>query len=324
MAVNKITVIGAGSVGSTTAFALALKNIANEIVIIDINEDKALGEAMDIHQGTPLFSEPVNVYAGDYKSAVGSDIVVITSGVARKPGQTRIDLAQTNVNIIKQITPQIVRSCPDATYVIVANPVDILTYVFSKVSGIPQNRIIGSGTLLDTARLRARIAEYLSVSQKNVHAYVFGEHGETSFVPWSIAEVSTISLADYKELIKLDQGIMVDLDYDEIDNYMRSSGGKIIRRKGCTNYAIAVSVCGICECLQGGVNAVVTVSTMLSGEYGISDVCLSLPMLLGNGKVQGRITPRLTDEELEKLHHSADALKAVIAQIDLTMPKTKA
>ena len=324
MAVNKITVIGAGSVGSTTAFALALKNIANEIVIIDINEDKALGEAMDIHQGTPLFSEPVNVYAGDYKSAVGSDIVVITSGVARKPGQTRIDLAQTNVNIIKQITPQIVRSCPDATYVIVANPVDILTYVFSKVSGIPQNCIIGSGTLLDTARLRARIAEYLSVSQKNVHAYVFGEHGETSFVPWSIAEVSTISLADYKELIKLDQGIMVDLDYDEIDNYMRSSGGKIIRRKGCTNYAIAVSVCGICECLQGGVNAVVTVSTMLSGEYGISDVCLSLPMLLGNGKVQGRITPRLTDEELEKLHHSADALKAVIAQIDLTMPETKA
>ena len=324
MAVNKITVIGAGSVGSTTAFALALKNIANDIVIIDINEDKALGEAMDIHQGTPLFSEPVNVYAGDYKSAVGSDIVVITSGVARKPGQTRIDLAQTNVNIIKQITPQIVRSCPDATYVIVANPVDILTYVFSKVSGIPQNRIIGSGTLLDTARLRARIAEYLSVSQKNVHAYVFGEHGETSFVPWSIAEVSTISLADYKELIKLDQGIMVDLDYDEIDNYMRSSGGKIIRRKGCTNYAIAVSVCGICECLQGGVNAVVTVSTMLSGEYGISDVCLSLPMLLGNGQVQGRITPRLTDEELEKLHHSADALKAVIAQIDLTMPETKA
>ncbi len=324
MAVNKITVIGAGSVGSTTAFALALKNIANEIVIIDINEEKALGEAMDIHQGTPLFSEPVNVYAGDYKSAANSDIVVITSGVARKPGQTRIDLAQTNVNIIKQITPQITASCPNATYVIVANPVDILTYVFCKISGIPQDRIIGSGTLLDTARLRARIAEYLSVSQKNVHAYVFGEHGDTSFVPWSIAEVSTINIADYKELIKLNQGIMVDLDYNEIDNYMRSSGGKIIRRKGCTNYAIAVSVCGICECLQGGVNAVVSVSTMLDGEYGISDVCLSLPMLLGNGKVQGRITPRLTDEELEKLHHSADALKAVIAQIDLTMPEAKA
>ena len=320
----KVTIVGAGNVGATAAHIIASKNLA-DVVLIDVAEGLPQGKALDMMHMRSVEKFTVSVSGtNDYADTAGSDIVVITAGVARKPGQTRIDLAQTNVNIIKQITPQIVRSCPDATYVIVANPVDILTYVFSKVSGIPQNRIIGSGTLLDTARLRARIAEYLSVSQKNVHAYVFGEHGETSFVPWSIAEVSTISLADYKELIKLDQGIMVDLDYDEIDNYMRSSGGKIIRRKGCTNYAIAVSVCGICECLQGGVNAVVTVSTMLSGEYGISDVCLSLPMLLGNGQVQGRITPRLTDEELEKLHHSADALKAVIAQIDLTMPETKA
>ena len=209
------------------------------------------------------------------------------------------------------------RTCPDATYVIVANPVDILTYVFCKMSGIPEDRVIGSGTLLDTARLRARIAEYLSVSQKNVHAYVFGEHGETSFVPWSIAEVSTINLEDYKDLIKLKKGIMVDLDYDEIDKYMRSSGAKIIARKGCTNYAIATSVCGICECLFGGVNAVVTVSTMLHGEYGLDDVCLSLPVMLGNGQVQGRIMPRLTDEEMEKLHYSGNALKTVISQLNL-------
>ena len=315
---RKITVIGAGAVGSTTAFALAVKNIANEIVIIDINENKALGEAMDIHQGTPLFSEPVNVYAGNYDSAEGSDIVVITSGVGRKPGQTRMDLVKTNVNILKGIVPQITRSCPDATYVIVANPVDILTYVFCKMSGIPEERVIGSGTLLDTARLRARIAEYLSVSQKNVHAYVFGEHGETSFVPWSIAEVSTIGIEDYKQRIKLNKGIMVDLDYAEIDKYMRSSGAKVIERKGCTNYAIAISVCGICECLYGGVNAVVTVATMLHGEYGLDDVCLSLPVLLGNGCVQGRIMPRLTDEEMEKLTRSGNALKDVIAQLDLT------
>ena len=314
---KKITVIGAGSVGSATAFALAMRNIANEIVIIDINEDRALGEAMDIHQGTPLLSEPVNVYAGNYEAAAGSDIVVITSGVGRKPGQTRMDLVNTNVNIIKSITPNIVRTCPDATYVIVANPVDILTYVFCKMSGIPEDRVIGSGTLLDTARLRARIAEYLSVSQKNVHAYVFGEHGETSFVPWSIAEVSTIILEDYKDLIKLKKGIMVDLDYEEIDKYMRSSGAKIIARKGCTNYAIATSVCGICECLFGGVNAVVTVSTMLHGEYGLDDVCLSLPVMLGNGQVQGRIMPRLTDEEMEKLHYSGNALKTVISQLNL-------
>jgi len=314
---RKITVIGAGAVGSATAFALALKNVANEIVVVDINEDKARGEAMDIHQGTPLFSEPVNVHAGNYASAEGSDIVVITSGVGRKPGQTRMDLVNTNVNILKSIVPQITHVCPDATYVIVANPVDILTYVFCKLSGIPEDRVIGSGTLLDTARLRARIAEYLSVSQKNVHAYVFGEHGETSFVPWSIAEVSTIKLEDYKEMIKLKKGIVVDLDYDEIDKYMRSSGAKIIARKGCTNYAIAVSVCAICECLFGGVNAVATVATMLHGEYGLDDVCLSLPVLLGSGKVQGRIMPRLTEDEMEKLARSGKALKDVIAQLDI-------
>ena len=315
MANRKITVIGAGSVGATTAFALTLQNIANEVVLVDINESKALGEAMDIRQSTPLLSDPVNVYAGNYESAAGSDIVVITSGMPRKPGQTRIDLAQTNVNIIKQIAPQIVKTCPDATYVIVSNPVDILTYVFHKVTDIPSNRIIGTGTQLDTARLRARIAEYLSVSQKNVHAYVFGEHGETSFIPWSIAEVSTISLFDCKDKIKLDEDIMVDLDYAEIERHMRSSGAKVIERKGCTNYAISVAVCSICDALFGAVNAVQTVSLMLNGEYGISDVCLSMPALIGNGIVRGRITPVLTDEELAKLHYSADALKKVISQM---------
>lgn len=317
MATRKITVIGAGSVGATTAFALAIKNIADEIVLIDINENKALGEAMDIHQGTPMFSEPVNVYAGNYESAAGSDIVVITSGLPRKPGQTRIDLAQTNVNIIKEIAPQITKSCPDATYLIVSNPVDILTYVFHKITNIPESKIIGSGTLLDTARLRARIAQYLSVSQKNVHAYVFGEHGETSFVPWSVAEVSTVKLVDYKENVRLDNGVMVDLDYDEIDKYMRSSGSKIIERKGCTNYAIAVSVCAICEQLFGGVNAVSTVSTLMHGEYGIDDVCLSLPVFIGSGNIQGRILPKLTDEELAKLRYSGEALRKVIEQLDI-------
>lgn len=315
MANRKITVIGAGSVGATTAFALTLQNIANEVVLVDINESKALGEAMDIRQSTPLLSDPVNVYAGNYESAAGSDIVVITSGMPRKPGQTRIDLAQTNVNIIKQIAPQIVKTCPDATYVIVSNPVDILTYVFHKVTDIPSNRIIGTGTQLDTARLRARIAEYLSVSQKNVHAYVFGEHGETSFIPWSIAEVSTVSLFDCKDKIKLDEDILVDLDYAEIERHMRSSGAKVIERKGCTNYAISVAVCSICDALFGAVNAVQTVSLMLNGEYGISDVCLSMPALIGNGVVRGRITPVLTDEELAKLHYSADALKKVLSQM---------
>ena len=157
------------------------------------------------------------------RALAGSDIVIITSGIPRKPGQTRMDLAQTNVNVIKDIAPQITKYCPDATYIIVSNPVDILTYVFHKVTNIPHERIIGSGTLLDTARLRARLAEYLNVSEKNVHAYVFGEHGETSFIPWSIAQVSTINLLEYKDLIKLRNGILTDLDFDEIEKYMRSS-----------------------------------------------------------------------------------------------------
>ena len=237
MAAEKITVIGAGSVGATTAFALTLKNLADEIILVDINENKALGEAMDIHQGSPLLAKPVTVSAGTYEAAAGSEIVVITSGLPRKPGQTRIDLAQTNVDIMKDIASKITKTCPDATYIIVSNPVDILTYVFHKVSGIPEDRIIGSGTLLDTVRLRARIAQYLSVSQKNVHAYVFGEHGETSFIPWSIAEVSTINIADYKKKIDLYNDNMIDLDYDVL-GYIDSNitvnivkDGKMVEKK---------------------------------------------------------------------------------------------
>ena len=214
------------------------------------------------------------------------------SGVPRKPGQTRIDLCQTNVNILKSIASNIVEHAPNAYYIIVSNPVDILTYVFQKVTGVSEKKVIGSGTLLDSARLRSRIAEYLNVSQKNVHAYVFGEHGETSFIPWSIAQVSTIDLFDYKELIKFDNKQMVDLDYDAIEKYMRTSGSKVIQRKGATFYAIAISVCSICEYLFGAVDVVTTVSTMMHGEYGIEDVCLSIPTLLGPNGVEGKVTPQ--------------------------------
>ncbi len=314
---TKITVIGAGNVGSTIAFMMSVKHTADEVVLIDVNESKALGEAMDIRQGSPLAAQPVSVYAGNYENAAGSDIVIITSGIPRKPGQTRTDLAQTNVNVIKEIAPQVTKYAPDATYIIVSNPVDIVTYVFHKVSNIPAERIMGSGTLLDSARLRTRIAEYLNVSEKNVHAYVFGEHGETAFIPWSIAQVSTINLLDYKNLIHLSEGSMRELDYEEIENYMRTSGAKVIQRKGATYYAIAMSVCNICDCLFGSVNAVVPVSTLLTGEYGINDVCLSLPTLIGDGEIRGRIEPKLTESELEKLRISANALKNVIAGLEI-------
>ena len=193
---SKITIIGAGNVGATIAYALSHSDIASEIVMIDINKQKVDGEVMDIAQGT-CFRDSISVVAGEYDDAKGSDIVIITSGIARKPGQTRIELTQTNVNILKSITPEIVKAAPDALYVIVSNPVDIMTYVFTKISGLPENQIIGSGTLLDSARLRCGLSEHYQVAQKNIHAYVFGEHGDSSFIPWSAKNISNVNIDVY-------------------------------------------------------------------------------------------------------------------------------
>ncbi len=305
---RKITIIGAGQVGSTVAYALTLKQIASEIVIIDIIKEKAMGEAMDIRQGTP-FIGPVYVHDGDYEDAKGSDIVVFTSGVGRKPGQSRLDLTQTNVDITKSVIPQITKAAPNALYVIVANPVDILTYQFVKTSGIPADRIIGTGTLLDTARLRTRIAEDCNVAQPNIHAYVFGEHGDSSFVPWSLANVATIPVKDFP----------VKVDLDGVEEYVRKSGGIIIEAKKCTNYAIGVTTAQLCEMIKNSNTSATVVSTMLTGEYGINDVCLSILTKVGGNGVQGRIEAPLTDAEKASLIHSADCLKKVIDQLDFSL-----
>ncbi len=312
---RKVTVIGAGSVGSTITYTMAVNGLASELVLIDINKEKAKGEAMDIQQGTP-FCSPIKVYAGDYQDAEGSDVVIITSGMPRKANQTRLDLTQTNVNIIKTIAKEIVKHAPDALYVIVSNPVDILTYVFCKVSGIPEHRVIGSGTILDTARLRARLAEYMSISQKNIHAYVMGEHGDSSFVPWSIAQVGCIKLTDCRRSITNDQR-QWELNFDEIEEYMRTSGSQIIGRKGATFYAIAISVCHIVDALFGSTNRTMTVSSMMHGEYGIENVCLSIPFILGPNGIAGHVLPALTEEEVIKLQHSASVLKNLIKQIEI-------
>lgn len=316
---NKITIIGAGSVGSTIAYTLVTRGIASEIVLLDINTKKALGEAMDIRQGTS-FCSPVTIYAGSYIDAKNSDIVIITSGIARKPGQSRLDLAQTNVNIVKSIIPEITRYAPNAVYIIVSNPVDILTYVFNKISGLPENKIIGSGTILDTARLRTRLSEYFCNSQNNVHAYVFGEHGDTSFVPWSIASLPSIGLNSYHNGVIENQALRPELNRDEIEKYIRTSGGKIIERKGATFYAVAASVCHICKCIFSSVDTAMTVSTMMHGEYGISDVCLSTLNMVGRTGITGKIHSPLTDEEVALLNKSADSLKNVIRSIDITTP----
>lgn len=313
---NKITIIGAGKVGSTIAYTLSVMNLAKDIVMIDINHELALGEALDIRQGTP-FSSNCSVYAGDYPDAANSNIVVITSGVARKPGQSRLELAQTNVNIMKSIMPQVTKYAPDAMYIIVSNPVDILTYQWCKRSGLPENHIIGSGTILDTARLKARLSEYYNISQSNVHAYVFGEHGDSSFVPWSLANISNIPVTDFRNKVEGDMSMAPELNTADVEQYIRKSGGRVIARKGATFYAVAVSVCHICKCLLDGMDTTLTVSTMMHGEYGIEDVCLSVLNTVGWEGVHSKLLAPLTEEETGLLRHSADVLKDVINNLDI-------
>lgn len=313
---RKITIIGAGSVGATIAYTLSQDDIASEIVMIDVNRDKAEGEVMDIIQGT-CFREPIAITSGDYEDAKDSDIVIITSGVARKPGQSRLELAQTNVDILKDITPQIAAAAPNAKYIIVSNPVDVLTYVFTKISGIPENQIIGSGTVLDTARLRCGIAEHFNVAQKNVHAYVFGEHGDTSFIPWSKACISAVPMEEYVKTMKNSGVIVSPVDKDGMLEYVQKSGGKIIANKGATFYAVSAAVCKLCSLLLASSDSYTTVSTMMHGEYGIEDVCLSTLALVGPNGCQGKVEVNLTDEEEALLKKSADTLKGIIAQIQI-------
>lgn len=313
---SKITIIGAGSVGSTIAYNLSNNDLASEIVLIDINKEKVEGEVMDIVQGTS-FRNPISIVAGDYEDAKDSDIVIITSGIARKPGQTRIELTQTNVNILKSITPQIVKEAPNALYIIVSNPVDIMTYVFTKISGLPENQIIGSGTLLDTARLRFGLSEHFEVAQKNIHAYVFGEHGDTSFVPWSCADVSGASLDDYAEMMRHLGKEPKPLDKAGMEEYVHKSGGIVIAKKGATFYAVSVAVCKLCGMLLSAYDSIATVSSVMHGEYGIEDVAISTLTLVGPNGVQGKVPLKLTDEEVAKLQKSANSLKEVISQIEL-------
>lgn len=313
---SKISVIGAGSVGAAIANDLMVQGIASEILLIDINKKKAFGEALDIYQGAP-FCTPAIVHSGGYEDAVGSDVVVITSGMPRKPGMTRLDLAQTNVNIIKQIAPEIVKYAPNAIYIIVSNPVDILTYVFCKVTGLPERQVIGSGTILDTSRLQSELAKRFHISPKNVHAHVYGEHGDTSFVPWSLVHIANNHVDDYR-LSSPDKDIIHwDSEYEEVEEFVRKSGGIIIENKGATFFAVAMSVCHICKCVLNTAATALTVSTMFHGQYGIEDVCLSALTLVDNTGARGIINNPLTEEEIGKLRASADKLKSVIAQLDI-------
>ncbi len=311
---SKISVIGAGNVGATVANDLMIQGVASEIILVDVNKKKAFGEALDVYQGAP-FHSPAIVRSGDYPAIAGSDIVVITCGMARKPGMTRLDLAQTNVNIIKDVAANAVQYAPNAIYVIVSNPVDILTYVFTKVSGLPEKQIIGSGTILDTSRLQSELAKRFHISPKNVHAHVYGEHGDSSFVPWSLVHIANNHVDAYKESSPDRDRIHWDRNYEEVEQFVKKSGGVIIENKGATFYAVAMSVCHICKAIYAGAGTALTVSSLMHGEYGVEDVCLSTLCLVDREGIRGKILNKLTDEEVVKLQISANKLKEVLSQI---------
>lgn len=311
---QKITIIGAGAVGAATAFALLTRGEASEIVLIDINTDKALGEALDIKQATP-FLENCDIYAGSYADAANSDMVIITSGVGRKPGQSRLELVQINVGIVKSIAEQIVRYAPNALYVMVTNPVDIMTYAFLKYTGLPKNQVFGTGTLLDTVRLRTRLSEIYHVNKQQVHAHVLGEHGDSSFVAWSSATIAGIPIADYCQSVAVHR-MPIAYQREDIEAYVHRSGGKIIARKGSTVYGVATSCTHIAKMTAGNAETAMTVSSLHEGEYGINGVCLSSLSLVDSKGVRSILTQKLSEDELRKMHESAAALQAVIRGVE--------
>lgn len=311
---KKIAIIGAGYVGATTAFALATSGLASEVVLVDINKEKAEGEAMDIKHGAS-FLKPVIMRAGDYSDCAEAQIIVFTAGANQKPGETRLDLVHRNVDILKSSLPELLKYCPDSLYLMVTNPVDIMTYVAWKISGLPQNQVIGSGTVLDSSRFRNAISEFWEIDPRNVHAYIIGEHGDTAVPVWSLANVAGVNLEDYCKVS--DAKCFTDEARADILQKVRGAAYEIIKRKGATYYAIAVATKKICESILRDENSILTISGPLNGEYGLTDVALSLPSLVSNLGREKLITIPLSAEEQKSLHHSAKTLQEIIQSLKI-------
>lgn len=310
---GKVAVIGSGLVGSTTAYTLMLGGLFSEIVIIDINKDKAEGDALDIAHGVS-FVKPVNVYAGDYTDCKDADIIIITAGVAQKEGETRTDLLKRNIEVLKSIINGISAHAPDDVILLtVTNPVDILTYATYKLSSLPKNRVIGSGTVLDTSRLKYMISKRTGIDARNCHTYIIGEHGDSEVAAWSITNIGGMSMNEFCRYTK-----KCDLnDLDDMYLRVKNSAYEIIEKKGATYYAIATAVHRICECIAGDENSILTVSSIFDGQYGIKDVALSVPTKLGGDGVENILEVPFSKEELKGLLNSAETLRALIKEIGL-------
>ena len=314
---KKAVMIGCGFVGSASVFALMQSGLFTEIALIDADKNKAEGEAMDISHGIP-FASPMRIYVGDYDDVADATIVIISAGAGQKPGETRLDLVNKNVAIFKSIIPEIAKRDFGGILLVVANPVDILTQVAIKLSGLPEKRVIGSGTVLDSARLRSKLGQHLSVDSRSVHAFIVGEHGDSEVVAWSSANVSGVLLSDMCEMRgHYNHKENTEEIAEEIAAAVKNSAYEIINKKHATYYGIAMSVKRICEVIMRDEKSILPVSHMIHGVYEIDDVVLSMPVIVGADGIESDIPINLSGEEALKLKESADALKNIIETLEL-------
>ncbi|MCD7998253.1 MAG: L-lactate dehydrogenase [Clostridiales bacterium] len=311
--IQKAAIIGCGFVGTSIAFSLVQKGIFSELVLIDANEKKAEGEAMDLSHGLP-FTKPMEIRAGSYEDITDCAMIIITAGANQKPGETRLDLVHKNVEIYKSIIPKIVEKNQEATLLIVSNPVDIMTYVALKLSGYPRNKVIGSGTVLDTARLKYLLSRHLDVDSRSIHAFIIGEHGDSELAVWSAANVSGIPLNHFCEL----RGYFDHMEsMDRIYQSVRDSAYEIIEKKGATYYGVAMAVCRIAESVIRNEHSIMPISVYLDGLYGLHDICLSIPTVVGQEGAEKVLDIPLDLMEMGKLVYSAEELKKIIGELEL-------
>ena len=311
---TRVVVVGLGNVGATLGYALLLSGLAAEIVLIDKNHAKAEGEAMDLNHAVP-FAHPTRIWAGSYEDCAGAAVVVIAAGAAQKPGETRLDLLQHNADIFAEIVPRVVEHNRNCILLIAINPVDVLTHISLRLSGLPPQRVIGSGTILDTARFRYMLSQHFGVDPRSVHAFIIGEHGDSEVPVWSLANIAGMRLEEFCAA----QGRTCDWkDLHAIFEQTRDAAYHIIARKQATYYAVAAGLMRIIEAILRDQNTVLSVSSLVSGAYGISDLCLSLPSIVNRGGIQKVLHLHLSADEEQKLEHSAHVLKETLQQVKTT------
>ena len=308
--VRKVVMIGCGFVGAACSFAIMQSGLFSEMVLIDADKSKAEGEALDISHGVP-FAKPIKIYAGDYDDIKGASLVIITAGANQKPGETRLDLVKKNISIFKSIIPEIKKRNFNGVLLIVANPVDILTTVAQNLSGLPENKVIGSGTVLDTARLKYELGNHLNIDSRSVHAFIIGEHGDSEIAAWSSANVSGIPLNKFCEM----RG---HFNHDEamkrIAENVKNSAYEIIERKKATYYGVAMAVKRICEAIVRDEKSILPISSLMKGDFGIEGISLSMPAIVGKDGVECLVPIQLNEEEISKLQQSAQTLKDTLSQ----------